>query len=307
MAARFPMAVVVVGSPLTVTIEGASAVVAAEDFVGGLRTGDRVQAAFLGDRLTVLAKAGGNGPNPNLLYNSTFMVNQQGYGTGRYVNAGDYGFDGWKATTTTSRMYFTPKAQTVEVAIVGSFTEVVERSKIWPGDQHTLSWTGTAQARVYNSGGTAPAYASSPITVTLDGTADVLVEWGAGTLKWPKFERGAIATPYVLPNYDDDLTACQRYYIKSGDTIYLSCGNGGLSNSYAGSVFFPTQMRSAPTLTVYSGADQTGTSGSATWYPGGTAAAVTVSQLTKQHFSPVRIGTSTSTLCLLSYVADARL
>ena len=59
MAARFPMAVVVVGSPLTVTIEGASAVVAAEDFVGGLTTGNRVQAAFLGDRLVVFAKAGG--------------------------------------------------------------------------------------------------------------------------------------------------------------------------------------------------------------------------------------------------------
>ena len=61
MAARFVMAVVVVGSPLTVTIEGTSAVVAAEDFVGGLTTDDRVQAAFLGDRLTVLAKAGGAG------------------------------------------------------------------------------------------------------------------------------------------------------------------------------------------------------------------------------------------------------
>ena len=59
MAARFVMAVVVAGSPLTVTIEGASAVVAAEDFVGNLKTGDRVQAAFLGDRLTVLTRAGG--------------------------------------------------------------------------------------------------------------------------------------------------------------------------------------------------------------------------------------------------------
>ena len=59
MSARFPMAVVVVGSPLTVTIEGATAVVAAEDFVGGLATDDRVQAALLGDRLVVFAKAGG--------------------------------------------------------------------------------------------------------------------------------------------------------------------------------------------------------------------------------------------------------
>jgi len=59
MAARFVMAVVVVGSPLTVTIEGASAVVAAEDFVGNLTTGLRVQAVFLGSRLVVLGAAGG--------------------------------------------------------------------------------------------------------------------------------------------------------------------------------------------------------------------------------------------------------
>ena len=45
---------------MTITVEGASAVVAAEDFVGGLATDDRVQAAFLGDRLVVLARAGGD-------------------------------------------------------------------------------------------------------------------------------------------------------------------------------------------------------------------------------------------------------
>ena len=61
MDASFPMAVVVTGAPLTITVEGASAVVAAEDFVGGLATDDRVQAAFLGDRLVVFARAGGAG------------------------------------------------------------------------------------------------------------------------------------------------------------------------------------------------------------------------------------------------------
>ena len=61
MDARFPMAVVVTGAPLTITIEGTTAVVAAEDFVGGLTTGDRVLAAFLGNRLTALVKAGGAG------------------------------------------------------------------------------------------------------------------------------------------------------------------------------------------------------------------------------------------------------
>ena len=61
MPARFEMAVVEAGSPLTIKLESSpTKVVAAEDFVGGLATDDRVQAAFLGDRLTVLAKAGGS-------------------------------------------------------------------------------------------------------------------------------------------------------------------------------------------------------------------------------------------------------
>ena len=79
MAARFPMAVVVVGSPLTITIEGATAVVAAEDFVGGLTTGDRVQAAFLGDRLTVIARAGGGIPSDTGWVDITFATGFESY------------------------------------------------------------------------------------------------------------------------------------------------------------------------------------------------------------------------------------
>ena len=63
MAARFEMAVVEAGSPLTIKLESSpTKVVAAEDFVGGLATDDRAQAAFLGDRLVVLARAGGAAP-----------------------------------------------------------------------------------------------------------------------------------------------------------------------------------------------------------------------------------------------------
>ena len=98
MAARFPMAVVVTGSPLTVTIEGASAVVAAEDFVGGLETGDRVQAAFLGDRLTALAKAGGVAIPPStrsstdyLWANSTDRTTQTGMVAGQTGYQSDTG------------------------------------------------------------------------------------------------------------------------------------------------------------------------------------------------------------------------
>ena len=255
MTDTWTWATVTQATPLRIKVDGDTTALDAttDNLVGSLAVDDRVRVHLHADGIIVTGiQGGGNRSNPNLLYNSDFMVNQEGYGSGGGLSAGDYGFDGWKATTTTSRMYFTPRAQAVEVAIVGSFAEVVERSKIWPGDPHTLSWTGDAQARVYNSGGTAPAYAPSPITVTLDGTADVLVEFDAGNLKWPKFERGAIATPYALPNYDDDLRECQRYFVRlNAPSRNDVVGWGHQKNTTTAQVIsaVPVPMRATPTLT----------------------------------------------------------
>jgi len=254
MAARFPMAVVVNGSPLTITIEGASAVVAAEDFVGGLATDDRVQAAFLGDRLVVFARAGGNGPNPNLLINSNFAVNQRAYVSGTDLALNAYGLDMWKATTATSRMTFTaaPQGQTVTIAAGDSFGQVVERADIL-AVSHTLSWEGTSQARVYNVGGSPPSYAASPITATLDGSANVLVEYGPGTLVKVKLERGTVATPYTLPHIGNELAACQRYclaFIAGAGSQRI--GGWGVQFGTTGSetlIITPVTMRAIPTIT----------------------------------------------------------
>ena len=257
MTDTWTWATVTQASPLRIKVDGDTSALDAttDNLVGSLAVSDRVRVHLHADGIIVTGiQGGGNRSNPNLLYNSTFMVNQQGYGTGGYVNAGDYGFDGWKATTT-SRMYFSPQAQTVQVAIIGSFAQVVERSKIWPDDPHTLSWTGDAQARVFNSGGTAPAYASSPITVTLDGAADVLVEFDDGTLKWPKFERGAIATPYALPNYADDLRECMRYFqviLDFSAGAYYPASYFTSAEVYA-FIPLPVKMRATPTIVATTG------------------------------------------------------
>jgi len=253
MAARFPMAVVVVGSPLTVTIEGASAVVAAEDFVGGLTTGDRVQAAFLGDRLVVLARAGGNSPNPNLIIDSNFAVNQRGYVSGTDLALNAYGLDRWKATTANSRMTFTaaPQGQAVTIAAGDSFGQVVERANVVAGP-HTLSWPGTSQARIYNVGASAPSYAASPITVALDGTTDVLAQFGPGTVGNVKLEQGSVATPYQPPTYADNLRACMRYYQRfGGASPYQRFGLGFNISTTQARIHIPyvTQMRVTPTGT----------------------------------------------------------
>jgi len=92
--------------------------------------------------------------------------------------------------------------------------EIIEQADITAGT-YTLSWPGTVLGRVYNAGATEPAYAASPTTVTLDGTANVNVDLqGEGdTIEgWVKLERGPVATPYQPPRYDDNLRACMRYY-----------------------------------------------------------------------------------------------
>jgi len=261
MSARFVMAVVVTGSPLTVTIEGASAVVAAEDFVGGLATGDRVQAAFLGDRLVVFAKAGGNRPGRNVARNGRFRTNQRGYVSGTDLALGAYGIDGWKASTALSRMTFTasPQGQQVTIAAGDSFSAPVERANIEAGPW-TVSWVGTSQGRVYNVGASAPSYAASPITVTLDGLADVIKEFGPGTLDYVQLERGTVATPYRSPAYDDELHACMRYYQRRTGPDGAHVAFGWVDNSTRArfELDLPVPMRAYPTgtgtgLKVYDG------------------------------------------------------
>jgi len=88
-----------------------------------------------------------------------------------------------------------------------------------------------------------------------------------------QLEEGTVSSPYEYRSYMDELRQCQRYYFTSYDNV--SAGTTGTNttslywvkdgtNSYAtfGTTTFPSQMRVAPSATVYNAT--TGNSNSAT-------------------------------------------
>jgi hypothetical protein len=200
----------------------------------------------------------------NILINSNFVVNQRSYTSGSALSSGAYGVDRWKSTSNNSSMTFTYSVNGYPVTINsgGSFAQVIEQTNIPGSGSYTLSWSGTATGRVYNSGATAPSYAASPVTVTLDGTANVVVEFeatgGTKTLEKVQLEKGTSATNWRLQSngYEAELAKCQRYYIRynagSGGYGKVAQGFALGSNSVAFGIPVPVEMRTVASSVDYS-------------------------------------------------------
>jgi hypothetical protein len=194
----------------------------------------------------------------NILINSNFLVNQRAYVSGTALATNAYGVDRWKATSNNSSMTFTYSANGYPVTINsgGSFAQIIEQFNIPGSGSYTLSWSGTATGRVYNSGSTAPSYAASPVTVTLDGTANVVVEFeatgGTKTLEKVQLEKGTSATNWRLQSngYEAELAKCQRYYqrqiVTSGTEMAVSVSGSSVSMSS----LLPVEMRTDPTTST---------------------------------------------------------
>ena len=126
-----------------------------------------------------------------------------------------------------------------------------------PAGTYTLSWTGTATGRVYNSGATPPSYAASPVTFTADGTANVVVEFTASgatkTLSNVQFNAGTGTTwRLATPTLQTELAACQRYYQRStgtaSNTAYICSGVAISTTRVFLNYASPVTMRSAPSV-----------------------------------------------------------
>lgn len=108
-----------------------------------------------------------------------------------------------------------PQGQAVTISSGTTVRQTIERADIESGT-YTLSWTGTVQGRVYNSGTTAPAFSSSPVSVALNGLADVIVELsavsGASTFDYVQLEKGSASTAYEQRPYAEELALCMRYF-----------------------------------------------------------------------------------------------
>jgi len=78
-----------------------------------------------------------------------------------------------------------------------------------------------------------------------------------------QLEAGTVATPFEYRPYALDLSLCQRYYYEfpntngvhfSGTARLIATNNGTNSLVIVGGIYFPTVMRSAPSITYYGGA-----------------------------------------------------
>jgi hypothetical protein len=195
--------------------------------------------------------------NSNKIINGNFAINQRNYVSAANLSSGSYGLDRWKSNYTNTTLTFTPavNGQSVTINQNGVIRQIVENVVISSGN-HTLSWEGTATGRVYNSGGSAPSYAASPITVNLDGLADVIVEFtatgGTKTLSKVKLEEGSSATAFVLAGLTaaGELLACYRYfYALTGSYQVYPASVSGTTNAF-GVVFFPVTMRTNATMSL---------------------------------------------------------
>ena len=198
----------------------------------------------------------------NKIINGDFRINQRAYTSASNLASGSYGFDRWKSTFTNTTLTFTsaPQGQIVTINSGGSIEQIIERANM-PAGTYVLSWTGTATGRVYNTGATPPSYAASPILVTIDGTANVEVEFtasgGTRTLQNVQLEAGNVASAFEYRPIGIELALCQRYYFRSyGDSVtgYSTVGTGSMSTSTVAKfiITHPVEMRTTP-LAIDSG------------------------------------------------------
>ena len=188
----------------------------------------------------------------NKIINGDFRINQRGYTSASNLASGAYGFDRWKSTFTNTTLTFTsaPQGQMVTINSGGSIEQIIERENM-PAGTYTLSWVGTATGRIYNTGSTPPSYAASPVLVTIDGTANVEVEFtasgGTRTLQNVQLETGSKASAFEYRPIGTELALCQRYYWQHAAQHYLPAVLDGGGAQYPGAyIIHPVPMRTTP-------------------------------------------------------------
>ena len=219
--------------------------------------------------------------NSNKVINGNFAINQRAYASAATLASGVYGLDRWKSNIAGTTLTFTAAVNGNQLTInsTGGIQQVVERQVI-PAGNNTLSWEGTATARMYNSGATPPSYAASPITVNLDGLANVVVEFtaagGTRTVSNVKLEAGTTASAFVLAGNtaEGELSACLRYYWKL-DVNVVYPGFATTTTNARIVIRFPVMFRGFPTATftatgwtVYYLTSSVGSSAAASWFTG---------------------------------------
>ena len=188
--------------------------------------------------------------NDNRIINGDFAVNQRTTVTSTALAAAAYGHDRWKAGAAGCTYTFTATVPDTTITItVGTLTQIIDGGVI-EGGVYTLSWTGTALARVWQGTATG-SYAASPLTTaSLAVGTDTVVEFSIGTVTRVKLEIGSVATPFNRQSLAKSMADCQRYYFSDATPFAFGFNAWAAAAFMAVPFVFPTTMRVAPTVVL---------------------------------------------------------
>jgi len=184
----------------------------------------------------------------NLLIGN-FFINQDGVSGTVVLGAGVYGHDGFRGGSGGCTYTFaTVNGITTVTISAGTLEQEIEAVEIGAGD-YILSWVGTAQGQI-DGGGFGD---SGLVTGTLNGSANVTVEFDTGTLSLPQLELGTNVTAFDRRFIWEELALCQRHYYIS--KVLSQAVGGSFSGSTAGAAggfILPVSMRATPIMVINS-------------------------------------------------------
>lgn len=155
--------------------------------------------------------------NPNLLINPDFKINQKGQES--YTSGGfEYTVDRWRVSSAK-----------VSVSDNGLMIQSTGNSGSWVSQKFEKELEGVFTLSVKVSSINGKAYLTNPtnrVTITSAGIYSVtlsnLSEFNmfieastSVTIEWAKLEQGSIATPFVAPNYMEELMKCRYFYYQA--------------------------------------------------------------------------------------------
>lgn len=189
----------------------------------------------------------------NLLINPRFIVNQRGYVSGAATSAAlQYTLDRWRVVVSGQNVSFVASNGAYRItAPAGGIEEVVLAENMRAG-VHTLSWIGTATAKVNGV-----AIANGGQTASLPALTNAVITFAGGTVEDAKFEYGTVATAFEPLDYAAELHACQYYgYALKPDVAnqpICSVAFIYAARTGVGVLRFPRTMRVSPSVVFLAG------------------------------------------------------
>src|SRR5690606_8640715 len=169
-----------------------------------------------------------------------------------------YFLDGWKSISSSNPVTWVGGADNsgriLTIPSSKAIRQTIERADI-PAGTYVLSIIGTSQGRIYKAGSSAPSYASGPITFVSDGTDDVGIEIGTGTIAGIALLPFPITAISDIPFYDD-YNWCRRYfrrYTESNTDRVIATGFTPNTSLLSTLIALDPSMRTVPTA-VFSAA-----------------------------------------------------